>query len=342
MTHQHEAQAPWISIHAFYAANANPLLVEAVGPLITRLREQGLLRRWFFIKYWLEGPHVRLRLRPNAAKDEPRVRAQAAAALEEFLRRRPALYESDRDGMGDLFKAMFLAEYGEQEWNVRYGADGTMPYRDNNSFHEVAYVPEFGRYGGPDGMELSEWHFEKSSDIVLRLIDTTNIHVRPVLLGQAAQIGMTLCWVFLRDEAKIVSFLEGYRDFWENSYQETTAEHHAVFDRNFIRMRGRLQQRLVGIRDGVASAGSTGITALEREWYDHCVELRAAAVRLAEAGRLTFSRGPVNDPDTALSILLTSYLHMASNRLGASILDEIYLAYVNRLAVLSIAEADGA
>ena len=35
-----------------------------------------------------------------------------------------------------------------------------------------------------------------------------------------------------------------------------------------------------------------------------------------------------SDPQDALAIVLSSYVHMTNNRLGVSILDEIYLSYV--------------
>jgi len=41
----------WISIHIFYASNANPMLIEALEPLVNDLRERGLIRRYFFIKF---------------------------------------------------------------------------------------------------------------------------------------------------------------------------------------------------------------------------------------------------------------------------------------------------
>src|SRR5690242_5922393 len=178
----------WLSVHAFYAANANPMLVDCVTPLVASLRERDLLARWFFVRYWLEGPHVRLRLLPRDPDRAGEVRDAAAEALAAFLRRRPALYEEDRDGSVELYKNLYLAEYGEASWNDRYGPDGAMPFRDNNTVHWLPYEREYDRYGGPAGIELAEWHFEQSSDLVLALLATTNVHVRTVLLGQAAQL----------------------------------------------------------------------------------------------------------------------------------------------------------
>lgn len=331
------SDADWISLHIFYAANANPLLVEGIGPLVRRLREQGLIERWFFIRYWLEGPHVRLRLLPTRAADADEVRAQAHRALAEFLARRPALYEADRDGSGEMFKRMYLAEYSQEQWDAQYGADGVMPMRDNNSVHEIAYDREWDRYGGPAGMALAEWHFEASSDVVLRLLASANVHVRTVLLGQTANLDMALCYALLRDEAVIGTFLENYRIFWETSYQEASSDQHETFDRSFDRMRGRLLDQLRHLSATAADPAAEGPMAWERQWAAHCVELRERVEELARAGALTFRRGPVTDPETALPIVLSSYIHMTANRLGASILDEIYLAYVNGRAMRELA-----
>ncbi len=321
----------WLSFHVFYAANSNPILVEGVTPVIRRLRDEGLIERWFFIRYWLEGPHVRIRVLPRRAEDTERVRAEVTEALRAVLARRPALYEADRDASGELFKRMYLAEYSEERWNAEYGTDGEMPYRDNNSVHEIAYVQELDRYGGPAGMALSEWHFEKSSDLILRMLATGNVHMRTVLLGQTVQLDMALCFAFLPGEAAVAEFLENYRVFWETSYQEPSTEQHETFDRSFARMRDRLLERLTRVREAVRDPSAA--VGLEREWAEHCVELRDRAAALARAGELSFRDGTVTDPGVALPILLSSYVHMTANRLGASILDEIYLAYVNRHAV---------
>src|SRR6202008_1537114 len=80
--------AQWQATHGFYASNANPMLVEGIAPLIDRLRERGLIERWFFIKYWLEGPHVRLRVLPDTGGDPDGVRAEVDAGRTALLGRR--------------------------------------------------------------------------------------------------------------------------------------------------------------------------------------------------------------------------------------------------------------
>ncbi len=84
--------AAWQSHHIFYTAQSRPLLTECVGPLVRRLRERGLVHRYFFINYWLEGPHVRLRIQPASDAVSEQVRLETVQAVTAFLARRPALY----------------------------------------------------------------------------------------------------------------------------------------------------------------------------------------------------------------------------------------------------------
>lgn len=327
----------WIALHVFYAANANPVLVQCVRPLVQDLRRRGLLRKWFFIRYWLEGPHIRVRLLPSEPRHAAGVRAAARQAIEDYLRRRPALYEDDRDRSGDLYKNMFLAEYSQDRWDELYGPDGRMPFRENNTVVEFPYEREYDRYGGPEAMAVAESHFERSSETAATLLESANVHVRTVLLGQAAQLTVGLCFAFLRDEAEVAAFLGRYRTMWETSYQESSDDRHESFDRGYRRMRDRLVQRLRHLRDAAHGDPSAVPAPLEQSWLTHCAELRQEVLQLAEAGRMTFRDGTKPAPEDALAVVLSSYVHMTNNRLGASILDEIYLSYVIAKAMLDLA-----
>ena len=74
-----------------------------------------------------------------------------------------------------------------------------MTLRPNNSFAYQPYEPEYGKYGGPAGVELAEWHFRHSSDLVIEAFRTLNVHLRTVTLGTSAQLMMVMAGAFLPD-----------------------------------------------------------------------------------------------------------------------------------------------
>lgn len=321
----------WLAYHVFYASDSNPIIVEAIRPLVARLRDAGTIDGWFFIKYWMDGPHVRLRVRPRHANLHAEVDREVVDALEAFLARRPALYETNQEIVGDLYKDMFLAEYSQDEWDEKYGAEGEMPLQPNNTVVRYPYEPEHDRYGGPAGVRIAEWHFEQSSDLVATLLATSNPHVRPVLLGLATQLSMMSAFVFLEQDDAVARFFERYRRFWETNYEQDSSDYHEKFDTTLQTCGTGLRAATDRIR--AAAAGETDrLPPFERAWLEHCTELRARVTAAAAAGDLTFpqgsSRAAIDDPEALATVLLSSYVHMTNNRLGVAILDEIYLSYL--------------
>lgn len=325
----------WVSIHIFYASKPNPLIIECIVPLINNLRERSLIQRYFFIKYWQEGPHVRLRLLPTEGVEQEEVKQAAESVIHAYLKHRPALYSVENDGAKSFYKEMFIAEYGKDNWIEKYGEDGEMPLHPNNSLHYIEYEPEYSRYGGIDGIEVAEWHFEKSSEIVTRLIRDTNIHVRSILLGLSIQLSLPLCYEFLEEDQKVINFFTKYMKHWQDSYHKEEIDLIPGFEKKFSKMASNLERRISEIRSYVLESSPGSLTTLEREWVAHIRELRYRIDDLITSKKLFFQNKDkepfiVDDPLVAYNILLSSYIHMTNNRLGVLILDEIYLSYILR------------
>src|SRR5207247_9184873 len=74
----------WTYAKWFTSAPAiDRLLVDAVGPLVTQLREAGAIDRWFCIRY--DGPEYQLRLRLHRAGARAALEATAEQLLEAGL-----------------------------------------------------------------------------------------------------------------------------------------------------------------------------------------------------------------------------------------------------------------
>ncbi|MFJ3640007.1 lantibiotic dehydratase C-terminal domain-containing protein [Streptomyces sp. NPDC090108] len=329
-----DAPGEWLAVHVFYAASTRPLLLKCVRPLVDELTREGLLAGYFFINYWLEGPHLRLRLKPARAADAPAVRERTHAALAAFLRERPALYEVKDGFFADLYETLFTLEFGDQERSEFLGPDGRMLLRPNNTFEDRPYEPEYGKYGGPAGIELAEWHFQHSSDLVIEAARSMNLHLRTVLLGLSAQLMMVMSGTFLADDEPLLTFLDRYHTFWNRAFSTTNYTADDGYDRAYRAMGASLPERFRQIRDAVADGDSGRLPAFLRGWADHCAELRDRAAGSARDGRLVFrswdgSRDiSPTDPAQALPMLLSPYMHMTNNRLSMTVRDEAFLSYV--------------
>ncbi|WP_328540361.1 lantibiotic dehydratase C-terminal domain-containing protein [Streptomyces sp. NBC_00344] len=324
----------WQALHIFYAASPRPLLLDCVRPLVDELTAQGLLSGHFFINYWLQGPHVRLRLKPSSAAVTGQVRDRAHAAVQAFLAARPALYEVKAGFLADLYNALFELEYPREQREKLLGPDGRMLLRDNNSVSFEPYEPEYGKYGGPAGVALAEWHFQRSSDLVMESLRSMNLHVRTVLLGVAAQLMMVMSASFLADDAHLAHFLERYHAFWDGAFAQTDFTARKGYDRAYDDMGAELGRRFAGIRASVGGAAERELPDFLRGWAAHCRELAERVRALAADGSLVFRSWSddgefrVTDPAQALPMLMSPYMHMTNNRLSVTIRDEAFLAYV--------------
>ncbi|MFG2925636.1 lantibiotic dehydratase C-terminal domain-containing protein [Streptomyces sp. NPDC048305] len=321
-------------MHIYYAANPQPLLVNCVRPLVAELRADGLISGFFFINYWLEGPHVRLRLRPAAEDVADQVRRRTEEAVDSFLRIRPALYEVDSGFLNDFYNTLFDIEFPEGDRAAFTDDAGRMRIRPNNSRSYEPYEPEYGKYGGPKGVALAEWHFSHSSDFVIDALQTKNLHLRTVLLGTSAQLMMVMAACFLPDEQDLADYLERYFEFWHQAFPGTGFIGSEEYDRNFEKTAPELGRRFSQIRRAVASESLEQLPKFLRGWATHCLELRRRAAALARSGGLVFrswdgSRDQtITSPEVALPLLLSPYMHMTNNRLHVTIRDEAYLSHV--------------
>lgn len=334
----------WISIHIFYYGDQNYLLVNCIAPLIDDLRAQGLLRRYFFIKYWLEGPHIRLRILPMQITDETRIKVLAEEAITRFLQEHPAFFMPTKQWAA-IPKMMFLQEYGEEEWNRRYAALGEIPTRPNNTFAYIPYEAEYVRYGGIDGVELAEWHFEHSSDIVLRLLREINVTVPSILLGMSVQLSLPFFYGLFDEDQRVMRALEYYIQFWQSTTSKTSSAtirtQNALLQKNYRRMAPGLLPRISYIREHMLEGDTQGkLTSIEQTWKEHIRELRQRINTLFAEKRLQVERGAswgdIDDFTMVTHYLQGSYVHMTNNRLGISIQQEVYLAQLMRMTLAEI------
>lgn len=150
----------WVSAHVFFHGDLDTLLENLVSPLAGELMDQGLTRRFFFLRYWDGGPHVRLRVLPADERSGEHVREHIARRCEEYLSRHPA---PDRMTHEEYLRwAALLAQREE--------VTPSPHLYPNNSVEFIPYVRERHRFGTGPSIEAVERHFGESSQIALELL----------------------------------------------------------------------------------------------------------------------------------------------------------------------------
>ncbi|MGI5351370.1 lantibiotic dehydratase C-terminal domain-containing protein [Streptomyces sp. CA-250714] len=326
----------WLSAHVYYAGDRDPLLGECAGPLFERLRGEGLADCCYFLRHWLEGPHVRLRMRPTSTDAIPALTAAVEEAVGGFLRSHPSVYDPAIDLSDEQYRERFRLEFSDAQWEARYGP-GTvrMPRRPNDSLAYLGYEPELERYGGPIGVALAEWHADRSSSLVASLLSSANTQVGSVRLGLAAQLTATLALTVLDDTERTVAFFTRRMADWEPLFKDRYDTYAAAYQR----MAGPMGDKVEALHTGVLGGQPELLTGFLRRWAEHGTELRTRIDEEAARGALVFPSGdgtgtpvPV-DAETARTALLAGLTHMGCNRLGVTVGNEDYLAYLLRRAL---------
>ncbi|ACU73068.1 putative lantibiotic biosynthesis protein [Catenulispora acidiphila DSM 44928] len=336
---------PWQAVHIFYGAVRLSMLTESIRPLIAGLRQDGLLSSWFFINYWVEGTHLRLRLQPSSEAATETVLERAEAAIDAYLRRRPALYSADPDFLSDVYTKMFDFEFTDEQRAVYLDENGRMRLRENNTHSREPYEPEYGKYGGAAGVAVAEWHFEHSSDLVVDLLRTMNTHLRSIRLGIAAQLMMVTAAAFEADAATCADFFEGYHGFWRRAFDTDGDVTDEDYDSAYDKTGPGISQRFAAVREAFARGAAGSLPGVLGAWAEHCIEVRARIGALAEAGALVFESWDgsdnqvITDAGAAARRLLLPYLHMTNNRLGMTLTDE---AFLGRILARALREAEHA
>jgi hypothetical protein len=159
-------ESAWLSAHVFHHDDLDGLLVGGVAPLMAELTDGGSAERWFFLRYWDGGNHLRLRVLPRPDRRD-RVRELVTDRLTGYLRRHPS---SDPDQAWVDGYPCRAAKMARLEGLSTYAE---RPYANNT----VAYLPyrrEHDRFGHGESIEVMEGHFAQSSRIALDVVARTD------------------------------------------------------------------------------------------------------------------------------------------------------------------------
>ncbi|MFJ4970189.1 thiopeptide-type bacteriocin biosynthesis protein [Streptomyces sp. NPDC088755] len=266
-------QDTWLSLHCFLRSapeEVDAFLTGEVAPLLDGLVAGGEATGWFFIRYDEGGHHLRLRTRGVS-------RARAAslpAALARAAERVPVAHSVP----GPSVRGQ--AEHAE----VRV----------------EPYVPETGRYGGPEALPVAEEVFVVSSRVAVRAVcDTPRGSARLALGIDLAHATALACGM---ERLAAAQWLRRHAASWRwaEDVPLLGPQHvHAKVNSVYALQREALVDRALAVRQALEEGAAPGTLT---DWYDG---VRAADRAL---GSLT--------PAEARLRIWASQLHMLLNRLG--------------------------
>jgi hypothetical protein len=290
-------QDRWQSFHLYYHEDLNRAVLGFARPVVSRLLDLDAIDSFFFVRYGLGGPHLRLRLRVRAG-NENLVADLVGKAAETFLTGNPSQATLAAEAIERETKAILAADPGEKE---------DSSYADN-TFHAASFEPEVERYGGTDLLPASLDFFALSSVAALRFQLEFNHESRATRVGGALRLLLRQSLGFCATLDELVSCLSYGIHTWATSLPGVAAKGHQVYAAKpaaFLDLFCR-EIKATATEDGGTSLARTGAmlgeAARRLSWE---VAPAAAARRL---------------------IIGSSHLHMTANRLGLSNPEELYVS----------------
>ncbi|MFH8493186.1 thiopeptide-type bacteriocin biosynthesis protein [Streptomyces coeruleorubidus] len=301
-----ERDAEWRPLHIYLPMSLQPtFLRDVIRPVV---RDAGMRDRFWYLRYWQGGPHIRLRLHRASDETVESVRGMLAAAMPTLNAEQASEYEEQsslQPGLADL--------EGAKPEEVR--APGTI--------EPTPYSPEYAKYGGTTGLRIAEELFRSTSAAVLDLLaDRSDRELKASPAGLAMRImAMSLKGSGL-DMEQSQDFLSAYEEDWLRwvppGYEEKWA---AVYEKT--------RSRVTNLCGAVWRDGATDV------FHD----IYATALN----STLSVQEKPTGSDFAELALegtpyagCLANYIHTTNNRLGILPAAEAFLAYVIRSSLTEL------
>ncbi|WP_188152457.1 thiopeptide-type bacteriocin biosynthesis protein [Teredinibacter waterburyi] len=311
----------WLSLHVFLSDPEKSLrfLNEWLAPQVQRLVNSNSLDRWFFIRYWDGGPHLRLRFKIN--------KPYQSDALQNALQEVIVDYSADKAITREQY-------YGAHSFDGETLNIETLDWYGEGAVVPISYEPEITRYGGDQAILVNEQLFQVSSDIVLRICREPNTNVQQHLMRAMSLMAATF-FGYSCDSNSGFDFFDGYASYWR-TYSEAAAEAELSAGKEanagIVRTVGELLHS-INDRDSKQT--------LETIWSASIRDAITEFESIWKNGELVspLTGAPVETEDdfhTAVQLMLSSQVHMMNNRLGVIPTQECYLARLLANAVQGV------
>lgn len=316
----------WRAAHLYYGEPWEDMMSGFLLPWIKNHLEEGT-ERFFFIRYWERGPHIRFRFKVSDTR---------FSGLSKKLEQDFASY--CKQNPSDF------SFYGMKPEDISKISSDWYP---NNSLQWISYEPETSRYGGEVALPICEDQFMNCSRTCLAIINdeedwtytdslTSSIQ-QHVLFLRAVGLDKEKAQLFLH-----FVFLSWYPRASENwnalDIDEQKKEKDRIvkaFDDQFDMQKDQLIPFINTLWNASEEEFGDILEPYMIQWYMESQETKSRLVAVQNEGKLqdpgwirTVKGIQVDTQEAALWALYSSFVHMTNNRIGVQNKDEAYLAHL--------------
>jgi thiopeptide-type bacteriocin biosynthesis protein len=199
----------------------------------------------------------------------------------------------------------------------------------------VAYEPEVDRYGGPEALVVAERLFEVSSHYALAVIRKSPSMDRETRLAKALLAMLVTTQAFFETPDTASRILQAYASSYMEKYSPNDQALWAALEQSSRRRALHLSEYVVEVWERLTGGAPLTVELDQlREGARTCAdELR----KLVGWNRCLIGGIPARSVEQAFRAIVPSYIHMTSNRIGATIQEETSVAHTLSRALASLA-----
>jgi len=292
----------WLSIHIFfkgniYSSECDRIILEVINTYVEKYKEKDIFKKFFFIRYSELGTHVRFRLFGNSDV----LKDRGLITLEKHIE--------------NNFPSSLYIIPNSNETNKNYILQ--------------KYLPETDRYGGVHGIKIAEDFFYYSSLCSIELIKDIKERDQSSRLGKGILTMLILLQTFFERAEDASIFIKNYginymKPFTNN--EEDLVLLSDIFNDGFNKQSDKLIRHTSAIWEALEER--TSINPVLDLYSKNLYLVKNKLYELQINNLLSKNSEAIENWNTALNVIIPSYIHMMNNRLGISIKDESYLAHI--------------
>ncbi|WP_281215958.1 thiopeptide-type bacteriocin biosynthesis protein [Bacillus altitudinis] len=313
----------WKAYHVYYHGDLDKLIRESIKPLTVKLLVEKKIEKFFFIRYWEGGPHIRFRIKLVVNNDTNKINEMIINHINMFLNKYPSK-NIDNDNM----MTRKLNRLANLE-NISLKNNRIMA---NNTVTEELYVPEFKKYGGKHGIKLAEEHFFNSSLLIFDFLSELNDNKGKYFMGMKVILSYLKAMDLKIDDCII--FLDNYTDLWSRYMEGNTVTIKRYFYKKYLLQKDILDKYILNSLDEKNNLEFE----VNLDWNRHLKDTVSRIQKGLERNDLNLSNKKIKKSDwlEGATYIMTSYIHMTNNRIGLKPYEEAYLSYIINCSIKNL------